>query len=76
MPQRLDEAFAILGRIPDRYGDLVVLQLLTQGTAQADVRESLCAVLAAELGAEGKALTVWERPDPRIQQMEQLDPPP
>ena len=33
-------------------------------------------VLSTELAGQGEALTIWERPDPRIRQLEQLDEPP
>ena len=41
------EADALPGIVADRYDGMVVLQLLTQGTAQDDVRHSLVDVLAA-----------------------------
>ncbi len=66
------EADALPGIIADRYTDLVVLQLLTQGTAQSDVRDALASVLVERLG---RKITVWERPDARIRELEQLDPP-
>ncbi len=61
------EADDLPGIVADRYNNLVVLQLLTQGTAQDDVRE----VLARELALDGVDLIV-ERPDPRIRELEQL----
>lgn len=70
------EADGLPGIVADRYNNLVFLQLLIQGTAQADVRAALGEVLAQELGGEGKSLTVWERADPRMQKLEQLDDPP
>ncbi len=67
------EADDVPGIVADRYNDLVLLQLLTQGTAQDDVRtvvvEALCAA------SSGDALTIWERPDPRIREMEELPAP-
>jgi 23S rRNA (cytosine1962-C5)-methyltransferase len=73
------EADNLPGIIADRYHDLVLLQLLTQGTAQDDVREVLVAALSNEFqGAFAKekcALTIWERPDPRIRELEQLPAP-
>jgi len=76
--QRLifSEADNLPGIVADRYGDLVVVQLLTQGTAQDDVRAALAAALGRELSPGGEPLTVWERPDPRIRELEQLEPPP
>lgn len=73
--QRLvfSEADDLPGIIIDRYADLVLVQLLTQGTAQDDVRAEITAVLHEELG---DPLTLWERPDPKIRELEQLTPPP
>ena len=65
------EADNLPGILADRYNDLVILQLLSQGTAQDDVRE----VLAAEL-ATGGVRAIAERPDPRIRELEQLAPAP
>src|ERR1700679_3712229 len=73
------EADNLPGIIADRYNDLVLLQLLTQGTAQDDVRAVLVAALSHEFqGAfakEKSALTIWERPDPRIRELEDLPAP-
>jgi 23S rRNA (cytosine1962-C5)-methyltransferase len=66
------EADNLPGIIADRYNDLVLLQLLTQGTAQDDVRSVLVAALSQSL----HTLTLWERTDPRIRELEQLPPPP
>ena len=52
----------------DRYGELVVVQLLTQGTAQDDVRAALAEVLAEQVWVR----TVVERPDARVREMEHL----
>lgn len=65
------EADDLPGIVADRYNNIVVLQLLTQGTAQDDVRE----VLARELAVHGVDMVV-ERPDPRIRELEQLPAPP
>jgi len=70
------EGDGLPGIIADRYNDLVLVQLLIQGTAQDDVRAVLAAALREGLAAAGEALTVWERPDPRIRELEQLEPPP
>ncbi len=69
------EADNLPGIIADRYNDLVLLQLLTQGTAQDDVRAVLVAALAHAFAKEKCALTLWERPDPRIRELEQLPAP-
>ena len=69
------EADNVPGIIADRYDDLVLLQLLTQGTAQDDVRTVLVAALSAAFAHEKSPLTIWERPDPRIRELEQLSAP-
>jgi 23S rRNA (cytosine1962-C5)-methyltransferase len=46
------EADELPGIVMDRYGELVVVQLLTQGTAQDDVRGVLAEVLAELSWAE------------------------
>jgi 23S rRNA (cytosine1962-C5)-methyltransferase len=63
------------GIIADRYNDLVILQLLTQGTAQDDVREVLVDTFRTHLAQNKEPLTIWERPDPRIRELEQLAAP-
>lgn len=70
------EADGLPGVVADRYNDFVLLQLLTQGTAQEDVRAVVVEALREAFAAEGQALTLWERPDPRIRELEQLAAPP
>jgi len=65
------EADGLPGVVADRYNDLVILQLLTQGTAQDDVRE----VVAEVMRERFSGITVWERPDPKIRELEQLAAP-
>jgi 23S rRNA (cytosine1962-C5)-methyltransferase len=62
------EADELPGIVMDRYGELVVVQLLTQGTAQDDVR----AVLAEVLAEQEWVRTVVERPDARVRELELL----
>jgi len=69
------EADALPGIVADRYNDLVILQLLTQGTAQDDVRELITEVLRERLRPDTGGITLWERPDPKIRELEQLAPP-
>jgi 23S rRNA (cytosine1962-C5)-methyltransferase len=69
------EADNLPGILADRYNDLVLLQLLTQGTAQDDVRAAVVETLREELSANGEPLTIWERPDPRIRELEKLPAP-
>ena len=68
------EADGLPGMVVDEYNDLVVVQLLTQGTAQDDVRATLAEVLGTEL--RGGSGTIWERPDARVRELEVLDRPP
>ena len=62
------EADELPGIVVDRYNDIAILQLLTQATAQDDVRGVLERVLRQRL----MPATVVERPDPRIRQVEEL----
>jgi 23S rRNA (cytosine1962-C5)-methyltransferase len=62
------EADELPGIVMDRYGELVVVQLLTQGTAQDDVR----AVLGEVLAEQEWVTTVVERPDVRVRELERL----
>jgi 23S rRNA (cytosine1962-C5)-methyltransferase len=73
--QRLvfSEADNLPGIIIDRYNDLTLVQLLTQGTANADVRAVVVNTLREAFPGQ---LTLWERPDPRIRELEQLALPP
>ena len=66
------EADNLPGIIADRYNDLIVLQLLTQGTAQQDLREVIAQTLAERLSPRA----ILERPDARIRLVEDLAPSP
>jgi 23S rRNA (cytosine1962-C5)-methyltransferase len=66
------EADGLPGIVVDRYNDLIILQLLTQGTAQDDVRS---AAAEAVRGRFSGGITVWERPDAKIRELEQLAAP-
>jgi 23S rRNA (cytosine1962-C5)-methyltransferase len=66
------EADGLPGIVADRYNDLVILQLLAQGTAQDDVRRVVSDVVR-ERFSEG--IMVWERPDPKIRELEELAAP-
>jgi 23S rRNA (cytosine1962-C5)-methyltransferase len=65
------EADGLPGIVADRYNDLVILQLLTQGTAKDDVRQVLTEVIRERLNPK----TIIERPDPKIRELEQLAAP-
>ncbi len=62
------EADQLPGIVADRYNDLILLQLLTQATAQDDLRQVLAQVLAAKF----PEATLIERPDPRVRILEAL----
>ncbi len=65
------EADELPGLIADKYGDLVVLQFLTKGLLHADVAEACVRVLREELAPA----VIFERPDPRIRELEGLPAP-
>jgi 23S rRNA (cytosine1962-C5)-methyltransferase len=64
------EADELPGLIADKYGDLIVLQLLVRGLDNAEVRKICAEVLRDELAPA----TIVERPDPRIRELEGLPP--
>jgi 23S rRNA (cytosine1962-C5)-methyltransferase len=67
------EADGLPGIIADRYHDLVVLQLLAQGTAKDDLREVVVKTLRERMG--DAVNTIVERPDPKIRELEELEAP-
>jgi 23S rRNA (cytosine1962-C5)-methyltransferase len=65
------EADELPGLVADKYGDLVILQLLTKGLDSGAVRETCVRVLRDEL----KPSAIVERPDPRMRELEGLAAP-
>lgn len=65
------EADALPGMIVDKYGDLIVLQLLTKALDNEAVRIVATEVLKEEL----RPKVIVERPDARIRELEQLSVP-
>ena len=65
------EGDALPGVVIDKYGELLIVQLLAAGLDHADVRETVIKVLRDELDPA----TIVERPDPRIRELEQLAAP-
>jgi 23S rRNA (cytosine1962-C5)-methyltransferase len=65
------EADELPGLVADKYGDLVILQLLAKGLDSAAVRESCVRVLREELAPRA----ILERPDPRVRELEGLAAP-
>jgi len=65
------EADQLPGLIVDKYGDLLILQLLTKGLDSAAVRDVCVRVLREELDPAA----IVERPDPRVRELEGLSAP-
>jgi 23S rRNA (cytosine1962-C5)-methyltransferase len=65
------EADALPGLVADKYGELVILQLLAKGLDSAAVRRTCTRVLREELSPSA----ILERPDPRMRELEGLDAP-
>ena len=79
------EADGLPGVVMDQYGSLLVLQLLTQGMATGEVRGAISAEVKqhfAEVKGSfsrflptsdgGEGITLWEREDGRVRELEQL----
>jgi len=64
------EADFLPGLIADKYNDFIVLQLLIQGMDTAEVRAAFLEVVVEEM----RPKAIYERPDPRIQELEELRP--
>jgi 23S rRNA (cytosine1962-C5)-methyltransferase len=62
------EADELPGLVADKYGDLVILQLLAKGLDSAAVRAACMRVLREELAPAA----ILERPDPRMRELEGL----
>jgi 23S rRNA (cytosine1962-C5)-methyltransferase len=65
------EADELPGVVADKYGDLVVLQLLVKGLDSANVRSACVRILREALSPA----TIVERPDPRVRELEGLSAP-
>ncbi len=65
------EADELPGLIIDKYGDLIILQLLTKGLDNPAVRATCVRVLQEKLNPS----TILERPDPRMRELEGLAAP-
>jgi 23S rRNA (cytosine1962-C5)-methyltransferase len=73
------EADELPGIIVDKYGDLVILQLLAKGLDSPAIRETCVGVLREAVApasiAAAAPVAILERPDPRIRELEGLDAP-
>ncbi|MGA7255369.1 MAG: class I SAM-dependent rRNA methyltransferase [Terracidiphilus sp.] len=65
------EADELPGLVIDKYGELVILQILVRGLDSAAVRQTSVRVLGEELAPE----SILERPDPRMRELEGLSAP-
>jgi 23S rRNA (cytosine1962-C5)-methyltransferase len=65
------EADELPGLVGDKYGDLVILQLLTKGLDFPAIRATCVRVLQEEL----QPASILERPDPRMRELEGLAAP-
>lgn len=65
------EADELPGLIADKYGEIVVVQRLAKGLLGADVSDACVQVLREELAPAA----IFERPDPRIRELEGLPAP-
>jgi 23S rRNA (cytosine1962-C5)-methyltransferase len=65
------EADELPGLVVDKYGELVVLQILVKGLDSAAVRNVCVSVLREEL----QPAAILERPDPRMRELEGLSAP-
>lgn len=66
------EADFLPGLIVDKYGDYLSLQVLTQGMDSRDVRNVIIGTLVSEL----TPAAIFERVDPRIRELEKIEPRP
>jgi 23S rRNA (cytosine1962-C5)-methyltransferase len=64
------EADFLPGLIVDRYGDLLSVQILTQGMDSEPIREAIVTTLVEEL----TPAAIFERVEPRIRELEKLPP--
>jgi 23S rRNA (cytosine1962-C5)-methyltransferase len=65
------EADELPGLVIDKYGPLAIVQLLTKGLDSAAVRAAVVRVLSKEL----KLKAIFERPDVRMRELEDLSAP-
>jgi len=65
------EADELPGLVVDKYGDLIILQLLAKGLDSEAVRETCVRVLCEELSPAA----ILERPDPRMRELEAMAAP-
>jgi 23S rRNA (cytosine1962-C5)-methyltransferase len=67
------EADELPGLVIDKYNDLIIVQLLARGLNSPAIREAVARVLTQHQHLS--PATIWERPDPRIRELEGLPAP-
>ncbi|MGA2276792.1 MAG: class I SAM-dependent rRNA methyltransferase [Terracidiphilus sp.] len=65
------EADELPGLVVDKYGELVILQLLVKGLDSSAIRQACVRVVGEELAPAA----ILERPDPRVRELEGLSAP-
>lgn len=65
------EADELPGLVIDQYGTLVIVQLLAKGLDSQAIRDTVVRVLRDEVAPKA----IYERPDPRMRELEGLDAP-
>jgi 23S rRNA (cytosine1962-C5)-methyltransferase len=68
------EADQLPGLIIDRYADVLTFHVLTQAMDRADVRDAVIDSLIASFDAELPSINIVERAEPRIRELEELEP--
>jgi 23S rRNA (cytosine1962-C5)-methyltransferase len=68
------EADELPGLVVDKYGDVIIVQLLVKGLDLPAVRKTVVDVLCS-YGKFLEPAAIWERPDPRIRELEGLSEP-
>jgi 23S rRNA (cytosine1962-C5)-methyltransferase len=68
------EADELPGIVIDKYGDLIILQLLVKGLDTPEVRQTIVGALRG-FSKVIQPAAIWERPDPRIRELEGLSEP-
>jgi 23S rRNA (cytosine1962-C5)-methyltransferase len=69
------EADDLPGLVVDKYAAIIIIQLLMKGLDTAETRKVCTQVLREEFSTTEASLTIWERPDPRIRELEGISAP-
>jgi 23S rRNA (cytosine1962-C5)-methyltransferase len=69
------EADELPGLVIDKYAGILIVQLLCRGLDTLPVREACVRVLKSAFSSTKTPITIWERQDPRIRELEGLTVP-